>query len=900
MTGQSLGHYQIEETLGAGGMGVVYRATDSKLGRAVAIKVLPEAFARSPERLARFEREARLLAALNHPNIAVIHGLEESGGVHYLVLELVPGQTLSQRLAAGSLAVEEAVGICRQIAEALEAAHEKSIIHRDLKPANVKITPEGKVKVLDFGLAKVLQPAASASDHAECPTVTAETEAGVVLGTAAYMSPEQARGHPVDKRTDNWAFGCVLYEALTRRRAFAGQTMSDCMAAVLTVEPDLEALPATVPYGVRCLLRRCLQKDPQRRLRDIGDARLELEDFRSAPGALEAAPLPARPRSKPALKLLMGAAAAFLLGALAVTAVGRMSRVEPASPRHPTRFSVPFDAGQIIYPTRGTQLAISPDGTRLAYQAVQRNGQSQIFVRAFDQLEARPLAGAAGSVPFFSPDGQWLAFYDSPTQTIRKIALSGGAAVTLGSWLGTAGGSWGEDGNIVVSLFDLGIVPAAGGEVRTLLRPDVKNGERCYRSPQYLPGGKAILFTIGKENTDTFDDAQIAVLTLETGQKKILIEGGMAARYSPTGHLVYARNGGLLAVPFDLKKLAVTGRPFPVADGVFMSVNAGMAAFSLSTNGDLIYAPGAVEGGERVPLWVDRNGVAKRLPLPMRSYVHPRLSPADDRLVIEVEGPRHDVFTYEFARGVFTRLSLDGNSHLPIFTPDGNRVAFRSERNGRMTLWWAPVDRGGEGESLTSESTGQSPESWSPDGRTLAYTMGNKETGADIFVLNLDGDRKPRPLVQTKFTEGSPKFSPDGKWVAYCSNESGRAEVYVTPYPGPGARIQVSTEGGTDPVWKRKSGEMFYRSGDKMMVVSVSTQPKLTLSRPRPLWEGHYLHGVSSSCGGAGVTSSNYDVTSDGEHFVMVDDKTQDEVARQINVVLGWSEELKRAGQVKP
>jgi len=265
-----------------------------------------------------------------------------------------------------------------------------------------------------------------------------------------------------------------------------------------------------------------------------------------------------------------------------------------------------------------------------------------------------------------------------------------------------------------------------------------------------------------------------------------------------------------------------------------------------------------------------------------------------------VEGPRHDVFTYEFARGVFTRLSLDGNSHLPIFTPDGNRVAFRSERNGRMTLWWAPVDRGGEGESLTSESIGQSPESWSPDGRTLAYTVGNKQTGADIFVLNLDGDRKPRPLVQTKFTEGSPKFSPDGQWVAYCSNESGRAEGYVTPYPGPGARIQVSTEGGTDPVWKRKGGEMFYRNGDKMMVVSVSTQSKLTLSRPRPLWEGHYLHGVSSSCGAAGVTSSNYDVTSDGEHFVMVDDKTQDAVARQIHVVLGWSEELKRAGQIKP
>ena len=881
MIGRTLGHYRIEDQLGAGGMGVVYRATDSKLGRPVAIKVLPDSFAHHPERLLRFEREARLLAALNHPHIAAIYGFEESAGVLYLVLEYVPGQTLAQRLAASALTIEEALDVCRQIAEALESAHEKSIIHRDLKPANVKITPGGKVKVLDFGLAKALAPSGG-GDSSQSPTVTAETEAGIVLGTAAYMSPEQARGQTVDKRTDIWAFGCVLYEALTRRRAFAGQTMSESMAAVLTAEPDFDALPAKAPYSVRCLLRRCLQKDPQRRLRDIGDARLELE----APAA---PPLPAAPSAKFRRAPWSFAGAAFLLGALAMLPLSRFFRGAPAAQRT-IRFSAPFAEGEMIYPTRTPQLAISPDGYHFAYQAVQPNGQSQIYLRAVGQLEAKAIPGAIGSGPFFSPDSQWLAFFHGPTQSFRKIALSGGAPVTIAGGSGMSGASWGEDGNIVVGGFDLLTVPASGGVLKTLLPLDLKAGERCYRTPQYLPGGKAVLFTVGRENTDTFDDAQIAVLSLATRRKKILIEGGMCARYSPTGHLVYGRGGGLLAVPFDLKTLTVTGRPFPVLEGVFMSVLGGMAAFSLASTGDLVYAPGIAEGGERVPLLVDRTGAAKPLPVPMRSYVHPRLSTDDTRLVVEVEGPRHDIFAYDFPRGVFTRLSLDGNSHLPILTPDGSRVTFRSDQ---MDLWWAPVDRGGEGEKLApSPGSNQSPESWSPDGRVLAFTQSNDQTGADVFVVSLDGPRRPRPLVQTKFNEGSPKFSPDGKWVAYCSNESGRAEIYVTPYPGPGAKIQVSAEGGTDPVWRR--GEMFFRNGDKMMAVSVATEPRLTLSKPRRLWEGRYLHGVSSSCGAAGVTSSNYDVSSDGGHFIMIDDKKRDVVARQIHVILGWADELKR------
>jgi serine/threonine-protein kinase len=888
MVGQTLGHYRIEEELGAGGMGVVYRATDTKLGRPVAIKVLPGAFGPGSERLARFEREARLLAALNHRNIAAIYGLEQSGGVHYLVLELAAGQNLNERLAAGPLPLDEAIGVCRQIAEALEAAHENGIIHRDLKPANVMITPQGKVKVLDFGLAKALQPAWR-NDSSESPTVTAETEPGVVMGTGAYMSPEQARGRPLDKRTDIWSFGCVLFEVLTGTRAFPGKTTSDCMAAVLSAEPDWSALPPTVPPGVESLLRRCLQKDPARRLRDIGDARLELDEAEKGASSLHDRTLASSPRTGSRMRLLSGAAAMFLLGAAVMTVVGRGILRQPTPGRSITRFSIPFARDEVIYPTRSPQLAFSPDGSRIAYQA-----GGKIYLRTIDQLEATVLPGGIGGIPIFSPDGQWLAFYHLPSQSIRKIALSGGAPVTIGSVVGLAGASWGEDGNIVMGLFDLSIVPAAGGTIRTLLQPDTKAGERCYRTPQYLPGGKAVLFTIGKEDTDTFDDAQIAVLTLDTGKKKILIEGGMNARYSPTGHLVYARNGSLLAVPFDVGNLAIKGRPFPVVDNIFMSVNGGMAAFALSASGDLAYAPGAVEGGERVPVWVDRSGAAKPFPLPMRSYLHPRLSPNDDRLVLEVEGPHHDIFSFDLSREVLTRVSLDGNSHLPVLTPDGRHVAFRSDLS---TLWWAPVDRGGAAERLTAEGGGLSADSWTPDGRTLVFTQSNKGTGTDIFVVSVEGNRTPRPLVQTKFDEGSAKFSPDGNWVAYSSNESGRPEVYAIPYPGPGDRLQVSTDGGTDPVWSRDTGELFYRNGDKMMVVTVATRPGLTLSKPRLLWEGHYLHGVNSSCGPAGVTSANYDVTRNGARFVMIDDKTQDVVARQINVVLGWTEELKRVAR---
>jgi Tol biopolymer transport system component len=521
----------------------------------------------------------------------------------------------------------------------------------------------------------------------------------------------------------------------------------------------------------------------------------------------------------------------------------------------------------------------------------------QIYVRPLDQQEARPIEGALGDAPFFSPDGKWLGFWHASTATLSKVALSGGAPVKIcDARSGISGAVWGPDDTIVFAWFDLFRVPAAGGSPKLLLKVDEQKGERFYRHPSFLPGGKALLFTIGMVDTDSYNNARIGVVSLETGEKKIVLEGGTSARYSPSGHLIYARGGKLLAAPFDVKKLQVTGPPFPVVDGVFMSSNTGMAAFSISADGSLVYAAGAMESGERLPVWVDRKGAATPLPLPPRSYLHPRLSPDERQLANEVEGASHDIYTYDLSRGVMTKLSFDGSSHWRMWTPKGDQLTFRSWRTGTMTMWSMPGDRSGPPELLTNVGSMQSPESWSPDGKTLALTqMDDPQSGSDIYVLALDGDRKPRPLIRTRFSEGSPKFSPDGKWLAYASNESGRPEIYAMAYPGPGPKIQISTDGGTDPVWRRSGRELYYRNGDMMMMVSITTQPGLTVSKPSVLWKGHYLAGVGSSCGMAGPTSANYDVTANGERFIMIQDKSQDAMCKLLHVARNWSPELKRA-----
>jgi dipeptidyl aminopeptidase/acylaminoacyl peptidase len=893
MIGGTVGHYDVEEQLGAGAMGVVYKATDTRLGRPVALKLLHDDLSRDPERVARFEREARLLASLNHPNIAGVHGFEEHGGVAFLVLEYVPGATLAERLAQGPLPLRAALAIGVQIADALEAAHERGIIHRDLKPANIKVTDDDKVKVLDFGLAKALENMARPITG-ETATVDA-TMAGVVLGTAPYMSPEQACGKPLDARTDIWSFACVLYEALTGRRTFSGDTATEVIAGIVEREPDWTALERrNVPAHIQQLLRRCLQKDPRRRLRSIGDARIELEETLAGKAIGTTTASRERPR-----RALVAAAAVAVLAAIAVAAWG-WTGASDAPPPAVVRFTIDLPQGHFFRPTWNPQIGLSRDGKTLAYSHLSPGLPSgRTYLRRLDEIHTRVIPDIPPmSFLTFSPDGTHILLNAAARQTLMKVALSGGAPVQLAAADFVFRGDWADDGYYYWTNQFFGPIvrmPASGGKIEPVTELDLEKEERTHRHAVVLPGSRAIMFTATAGGMESFDDARIDVFRLDTKQRKTLIEGGTSARYSPSGHIVYARGGNLYAVAFDAKRLEVTGTPIKVAEGVFMSTNTGAANFDVASTGALVYVTGKAEGGERKLVWVDRSGKPAPLPLPSRAYVFPRIAPDDRRIAFEVEGVNHDLYVYEPDRDVTTRMTTDGMSHAPVWTPTGDRLAFRSWKAGTMTMWWMPADRSGAAERLTTVGARQSVDSFSPDGRYAAFNQMDPAagTGADVWVLPLDGERTPRPFVRTKVGEGSARFSPDGKWVAYCSMESGKPEVLVRPWPGPGPTIQVSSDGGTDPIWSRDGRELFYRSGDKMMVVPVSTSPTFKASRPVVLWEGKYSHGMSSSCGPPGTTETNYAVSGDGQRFLMVQDANQDMISTRIVVVLNFLEELK-------
>jgi Tol biopolymer transport system component len=897
--GSRLGPYEIHATLGAGGMGVVYQATDSRLGRSVALKIIRPELLASGESQRRFEREARLLASLNHPSIAAIHGIEESNGTTFLVLEYVPGPTLFERLLRGRLPIREAMLVGKQIAEALEAAHAKGIIHRDLKPANIKVTDNYKVKVLDFGLAKSIERIPAMAVTQERDAVSADMSTDVkIIGTAPYMSPEQACGKELDSRTDIWSFGCVLYEALTARQVFRGETPTEVLAAVVEREPEWQALPSDTPQALSVLLHRCLRKDVGSRLRDIGDARIELEDLLSGG---ERADWTERKPVGLTRRAAIGALAGAAAGA-AATSIFAVRRYRGAVPRNLAQFSIAMPEGELLRASFESHVAISPDGSHVAYSA------DKSYVRALRDLEATKLEGLAGTegdAPFFSPDGRSLGFVlFVPNMRIQRMPLRGGAATNVCLVNSTAGLTWADDDTIYFASQDPGGilgVPASGGQPKEISTNDFASGERQHRDPCALPGAKALLLTVAQADTETFDDARIGALSLQTGQKRVLVEPGMHPRYSPSGHLVYARNGNLLAVRFDPQRLEVQGQPFTVLEGVLMSRNTGAAVFDISASGDLIYAPGKADGGARALFWVDRSGKPERLPLTPRSYLHPRLSPDRQQLALEIEGPNHDFYIYDFARGVLSKMTTDGMSHWPVWSPDSRQVAYRSGPMGQFKLWRVPADRSRSPELVPATGVWQSAESWSPDGTAIAYTVGQAGLGIPpgILVAPLEGGRPVQPFSTTTFAQGSPKFSPDGRWLAYCSNESGKPQAYVQAYPGPGPKIQVSTDGGTDPVWKGAGGELYYRNGDSMMAMDVATAPTFSAGRPKELWKGHYSHGMSSSCGQPGATSSNYDVTGDGRRFLMIKDDDEDTAtSRQVVVVFAWASELDRLSRI--
>jgi Tol biopolymer transport system component len=876
--GSRIGPYEITSALGAGGMGEVYRARDTKLGRDVALKILPEVFAADPDRLARFEREAKALAALNHPHIAQIHGLEDQGGVRALVMELVEGPTLAERIAEGPIPLQEAAPIARQIAEALEAAHDAGIIHRDLKPANIKVRDDGTVKVLDFGLAKALEGARNASGSAgaslaNSPTLSVHaTVAGIILGTAAYMSPEQVRGRRIDRRADIWAFGCVLFEMLSGQSPFRGDSINDLMGAVIGEEPEWRALPATLPRGIPRLIQRCLQKDPRQRLHDIADARLDLEEALSEPVGGAAESVAVQPLA--AWRRVLPWAVASLLLVVAGVQTWRASGITGTGITSPVRFAILPPAGLEAGDWSWPLAALSPDGTRVVL-SYDRGGTSALYQRSIGQLEATLIPGTEdGHAPFFSPDGKWIAF--ATERQMRKVALDGGAPVTLCEcpW---GGGTWGPDDTIVYTpdytdgLFRL---PAGGGAPRQLTVPDNAKGELGHWWPQFLPDGKTILFT----NFSTpIERSRLETYALDTGTRTTIVEGATFGRYTPTGHLLFARGESVMAVRFDARTLKVTGQPTPVLDGVAGESSNGQLDVSMSANGTLAYVPATAFRVANRLVWIDRKGTVQPVTTAAREFADPRVSPDGRRVALTItqEGDR-DVWMYDLDRGTFTRVTAEkARQFVPIWTPDGRSLFFSFEEPV-YHIYRRPTDGTRPAERVFGDQYDARPRSFTPDGRVLLFQHSSPKTRGDLLALPLDGG-EPRSVVQTPSDDSDGRLSPDGRSLAFVSDESGRREVYVQPFPQGGQRVQISIEGGYMPIWSRDGRELFFLEGKtKLMSVPIAPGKELSPGRPALLFEGRFDFG--------------YDVTPDGRFIVAQRDPQAPPVP--VHIVLNWHEEL--------
>jgi len=886
LIGKSLSHYRIIEKLGAGGMGEVYCAEDENLHRRVAIKVLPDVFAGDPERLARFEREAKVLGTLNHPNIASIHSLEEAQGKRFLVLEYVEGETLAERLSKGALPFEEALDICHQIAVGLEGAHEKGIIHRDLKPSNVKITPEGKVKILDFGLAKALLGQASTADIAHSPTITAEmTQPGVILGTAAYMSPEQAKGKIVDKRADIWAFGCVLFECLTGKRAFGGESITEIIAKIIEAEPPWASLPQTTPPSICALLRRCLQKDRNRRAHDIADVRIEIEEALTAPA--EVAPVEAAKASRWRLPLLVAGmmAAAAIIGLLVINL-----RIREGEPRPVARFTLALPSGLMLTSSHGEALALSPDGSQLAYAT-----RAGLYLRRLDKLEASLVSGTDGfrqvncAAPFFSPDGKWIAFFAD--YKLYKVPAWGGLPKALCNWGGTAfGASWAPDDTIIFGQGSLGIwrVPADGGEPKILVAPD-PDKRQVFHGPQLIKDGKWLLFTLGTLDAP-WDDAQIVVQSLETKERITLIQGGRDARYLPTGHVIYARQQKLLAVPFNLETLTVTGDPVEVIDDIFQVPYVPFSQVSLSKNGTLVHLSGSSLLSKRNLVWADRKGQISQAVNDLQPFGFPALSSDGKRVAVSLENRRggRDIWVYDLSGRTAPLLLVQGGCNWdPVWTPDGRGIVYSSGPTCRSEddLYWIPADGSGRQPVLLLDRPNrQYPYSFDTEGNLL-FCDYQFDKGWDVFVLEMKGKREVRPLLDSEFTEWQPVVSPDGRWIAYASTESGSEEVYVASYPELRAKKRISFEGGGEPRWSHDGRELFYRNGNKIMAVVVEPGLEFSHLAPKRLFEGNFW--------GAGSWPT-YNFAPDGRFLLIQEGEAIEGATPRIFVVINWFEELKR------
>ena len=852
-------------------MGDVYRARDMKLGRDVALKVLPDAFALDPDRLARFHREAQVLASLNHPHIAAIYGFEDSADTHALVLELVEGPTLADRIAQGAIPWDEALPIATQICDALDAAHAQGIVHRDLKPANVKVRADGTVKVLDFGLAKMLESDRPSASLSMSPTMGVQpTYAGVILGTATYMSPEQARGRAVDQRTDVWAFGCVLYEMLTARQVFdSGETVSDAIAAILTREPDWAPLPANTPASVRTLLRRCLQKDAGRRLHHIVDARIELEEAANAREEPSPGIAPTR-LATPARRVLLPWIVAVLAVAVAAWALWR-STAGVSVPRQVARLEINLPPGVELFNASTRTVAVSPDASRIAAVGT-FSGTRNVYMRLLDRLDATPILGGEGATAcIFSPDGRSIAVVTSGG-ALKTISLGDGLAVTLtdnASFLN--GVAWTADNHLIfVRTMTLWQV-APGGMATQLTTLGGPRKDTLHAWPAALPDARTILF-----GAATGDVWRIDALSLATGERHTVVERGSMPMYVSSGHLIFVRDDQVLAARFDVARAAVVGPALPILDSL-PGLAAGPSMVDVSQSGTAVYSP--ANAVSRL-VWVSRQGAEQPANDTMRAYANPRLSPDGNRLVVQAG----ELWLQDLTRSTFTRLGSTGvvsaGGGFQIWSPDSKEVAYRSP----IGIQIRAADGSSSARTIPSTSEWDYPASITQDKETLVFLRSTQETSFDIFAASLKDPGTIRTLIKTPAYEGGAKLSPDEHWMIYVSNESGQNEVYLRPYPSLDRRWQVSTEGGTQPAWNPNGREIFYRSGDKMMAVEVTTNRDVTLSPPRLLFERRYAFG-------AGITIANYDVSRDGQRFIMVKDEAS---AARLNVVLNWADELKQ------
>ncbi len=884
--GQILSHYSITEKIGRGGMGEVYRAKDQKLGRDVAIKVLPEEFAKDADRVARFQREAKLLASLNHPNIAAIHGLEESAETQFLVMELIEGDTLAERIKRGPIPVEEALKLALQIAEALEAAHEKGVIHRDLKPANVKVSPDGKVKVLDFGLAKAFAGDQADLNLSNSPTLSnAATQQGLILGTAAYMPPEQARGKPVDKRADIWAFGAVLYEMLTGRVAFRGEDVSEILASVIKGDVKLDLLPANLHPRVREAITRCLQRDLNRRYQDIRDARYEMEQALADPDGVFAQPIAGAEHRNKLRTILPWIAAAFVLAA--IVAGWAVWKPKPVEPKQVLRFEYYLPDAHKFYNLAGAPvIAVSRDGNLLAYSTPEG-----LYLRSMDDWTATLLAGTEGADwPFFSPDGEWIGYVSQGK--LKKITIGGGSPVTLCDALEDGGFSWTADNRILQgSGENIMWVSADGGK----LEPLFEEKGKILGVPQMLPDGKSVLFTAGAGPPHT-----VMVRSLESGESKELFEGGFA-RYIETGHIVYGVGHNLYARPFDLRTLEVTAGPVSVIEGVLNP--SFFWSYAVSDSGTLIYVPGTATtaGLKRSLVWVDREGKEEPIAALPDEYRSLKISPDGTQVALSIyAGGNQDIHIWDMARERMMKLTFDTSDDVwPIWTPDGKSIVFASNRGDhgdRTGLYRRAADGTGEDKVLGRVSDPLLvPRSWSGDGEFLILYKGLLDSD-DIGMLSMEGGGGITPLLHERYHEMTPSISPDGRWLAYVSNEGIRYEVYVRPFPDVDkGQWKVSTNGGSNPLWSRDGRELFYWGDNGLMAVAVETAPAFKAGSPKVILRR--APGTSFYMGHRYVP---WDIHPDGKRFLMLkpaetsDRESAAEAPRKINIVVNWFEELKQ------